>query len=111
MRKPHKLFILYRSGSMGQWVGKLVNTVIPQLAQQYLGMSNDDKVTLITFDCHAEKVVASVGELEKMKMAARGSTQMSGVFDILRSSIDQNNPWINIVVSYLMVKFGILNSP
>ena len=87
------IVILDRSGSMGQNVRRLVQTVIPQ-ALTSLGFANDDKIHLITFDSVMEYLYLSVGELVCCPVQARGCTNMTSAISklgqLLNTMLDKN---------------------
>ena len=96
--KPLTIFIVDRSGSMGQNVERLASIVIPRVARRYFGLQTDDTYTLITFDTDVETHTNTISEWERSTMRCRGCTNMAGVFQHLMDKLCTNdNPNVRIV--------------
>ena len=87
---PDIILIVDRSGSMGQHVARLVNTILPNMLMK-LGYSAKDVVTLITFDSSGEYIKTSIEGLPKCNVSARGSTFFSKGLEKLSEHVRQMN--------------------
>ena len=87
------IVILDRSGSMGQNVRRLVQTIIPQSLTN-LGFAGTDKIHLITFDSELDYHYISVNNLQTCPIQARGVTKMASAIlkldNLLSTMIDKN---------------------
>lgn len=74
---PHTVVIVDRSGSMGNYVAKMVNDVLPIMFKK---LSYDPKtlIHLITFDSQVEYLNIQVEDLKDQEMQCRGQTYMAG---------------------------------
>eukprot|EP00397_Hematodinium_sp_SG-2012_P003676 GEMP01003684.1.p1 GENE.GEMP01003684.1~~GEMP01003684.1.p1 ORF type:complete len:1155 (+),score=327.23 GEMP01003684.1:76-3540(+) len=91
---PRPIIVLDRSGSMGQWVHRMVSEVCPTFLR-LAGYADDDQVVLITFDSETDRVQISnrdptVSELSKLKVSSRGSTQMAGSVQMLANILSED---------------------
>jgi len=98
--KPEIIWIVDRSGSMGQNVDRLMNKVIPD-SMLNLGYKNTHIANIITFDSKTEILKKSVNALINSNISSRGVTNMSPVFDHMTNIIhnDQTKPYCVVVLS------------
>jgi hypothetical protein len=100
--QTHNVFIIDRSGSMGQWV----RTIIESIKKVVIDL--DKKVRIITFDSETELIkvnrqsILSAANIRELSISARGCTKMATVFDQLiniYNDVDQNDTIRLFVVS------------
>ncbi|CAF3550969.1 unnamed protein product [Rotaria sp. Silwood1] len=84
--KVATIVILDRSGSMGNFVGRFVNRILPRIFKT-LDYANDQIITLITFDDNANKYTIPVKELSKFKIQSQGCTYMAPAISMLIQTI------------------------
>ena len=80
------IFVVDRSGSMGQHFSAIISNVIP-LTLVSLGFPSNYLVDIVTFDSFLDATTTSIEALKKDTRTARGSTYMALVFDKLFSMI------------------------
>ncbi|CAF4248244.1 unnamed protein product [Rotaria sp. Silwood2] len=84
--KVATIVILDRSGSMGNFVSRFVNRILPRIFKT-LEYANDQTITLITFDDNANKYTIPVKELPKFKIQSQGCTYMAPAISMLIQTI------------------------
>ena len=94
---PHFVFIVDRSGSMGQYSAAIVNKII-RLALLELGFSGQMSITIITFDSYAESISSTIDGLVRVNASSRGCTEMAGVIPHLLSVFTNLGPTVPIVI-------------
>lgn len=104
---PFFVFIVDRSGSMGQWSSRVVNQAIPTCLHA-LGVEPSTRLALITFDSVAARVASPAGgdpcvsELPGLDARARGSTNMTAALpelDRALASVPPERPVTLVVIS------------
>lgn len=96
---PQTSIIFDRSGSMGQYVERMINHILPKVMCEGLNMKLSDSVNLITFDSVTETTKMTIDEMTKNKLIkARGCTTMSPVFQELQKNLIKTNPYVRIIV-------------
>ncbi|CAF0914678.1 unnamed protein product [Rotaria sordida] len=84
--KVATIVVLDRSGSMGNFVSRFVNRILPRIFKT-LDYANDQIITLITFNDNANKYTIPVKELPKFKIQSQGCTYMALAISILIQTI------------------------
>ena len=85
------IVILDRSGSMGNSVPRFVNQILPSIFQS-LNYSDNDPITLITFDSTANKYTIPVKQLGSFAIKCQGQTYMAPGIVTLTSFIRNELP-------------------
>eukprot|EP00055_Hartaetosiga_balthica_P017881 m.124510 g.124510 ORF g.124510 m.124510 type:complete len:1128 (+) comp9425_c10_seq1:235-3618(+) len=91
--KSTLIIVLDRSGSMGQFVNRLVTKTFPIVMQQ-LGY---DKCTLFTFDSITEQQEMTLKDMQKSKMQCRGCTNFSPCLSALASYLNATQGNVRIL--------------
>jgi hypothetical protein len=87
---PKMIIILDRSGSMGQNVKRLVNIILPKVIHN-LGYTDDDKITLITFDTTSEIYEMNISQMKSCNIASRGRTMFKPALQLLNKYLTTFN--------------------
>ena len=107
---PTFVIILDISGSMGNQVPRMVNTIIPEILNNINGTSSLYTMTLITF-CSLNDVDVYTGDasyISKLNIYAKGCTYMSSAIDKLNDLIT-NNSITNRIIRLLSISDGELH--
>ena len=107
---PTFVIILDISGSMGNQVPRMVNTIIPEILNNINGTSSLYTMTLITF-CSLNDVDVYTGDasyISKLNIYAKGCTYMSSAIDKLNELIT-NNSITNRIIRLLSISDGELH--
>lgn len=90
-KQPSTYIILDRSGSMGSEVAKLINIIIPT-SLRGLGYTDEDIITLITFDSVDSSQILSITipEMEKSTIKSRGTTYFKPALVNLLTMVKQS---------------------
>ena len=107
---PTFVIILDISGSMGNQVPRMVNTIIPEILNNINGTSSLYTMTLITF-CSQNEVDVYTGDasyISKLNIYAKGCTYMSYAIDKLNELITNNNI-TNKIIRLLSISDGELH--
>ena len=107
---PTFVIILDISGSMGNQVPRMVNTIIPEILNNINGTSSLYTMTLITF-CSLNDVDVYTGDasyISKLNIYAKGCTYMSSAIDKLNELITNNNI-TNRIIRLLSISDGELH--
>ena len=98
---PEFIFIIDKSGSMGQAYNIIISETIPKVLKS-LGYENK-KIHLITFDNNAKYLYISQSELIELNSKASGNTYMAKSYDyletIFKSSKEKCNNFRILVIS------------
>ena len=82
------IVILDRSGSMGNWVEKVCQKLLPKLFTK-LGYNSNDSITIIAFDNNATTDTFKIIELKDCDLSARGGTFMKPAIDALAKELSR----------------------
>ena len=107
---PTFVIILDISGSMGNQVPRMVNTIIPEILNNINGTSSLYTMTLITF-CSLNDVDVYTGDasyISKLNIYPKGCTYMSSAIDKLNELIT-NNSITNRIIRLLSISDGELH--
>ena len=89
-RKADFIMILDVSGSMSSYVHNLVTNIIPR-GLNLLNYKDNDNIHLITFESTVKSYNMTVGQLKNdNNIQGMGGTYMSGVYNFVKSILDNN---------------------
>jgi len=106
---PMPVIVLDRSGSMGQWVTRMVRDIFPLLLKMS-GYDAEQRVILITFDSSVERVKycdkdPRVADLSNLNISSRGTTLMAPSIESLAGLLNKTQCNSHVLV----VSDGMVN--
>eukprot|EP00443_Scrippsiella_acuminata_P048512 CAMPEP_0115169682 /NCGR_PEP_ID=MMETSP0270-20121206/1395_1 /TAXON_ID=71861 /ORGANISM="Scrippsiella trochoidea, Strain CCMP3099" /LENGTH=1107 /DNA_ID=CAMNT_0002582389 /DNA_START=100 /DNA_END=3423 /DNA_ORIENTATION=- len=96
LKPPQRVLIMDHSGSMGQWSGRVLHSVFPEVLN-LLGVHPDEHLLLILFSSGSSHHHMKVRDLATFSPGPQGSTNMRGIFQELQTQLDPGNPRVQIL--------------
>lgn len=106
----YTIVVLDRSGSMGDFVPRFVNRILPNIFR-ILNYDNNDVITLITFDSTPNKYTMSIQEMKNFKIKCQGQTYMAPGIKTLTDFIRHELPKTYHALRLLTISDGEVHDP